>query len=145
MPNWAKVLLALAAAAAVAGALVIGGVVWWFANNKDKIAHDSQDAQMQGKAFGATHARGECIDAGLEHVKACGQLNVMCEAMENIRLHECMSVARDDGACKAVPQQSAIVKEAFWGNEECARRGLAGSQACGRYMGTVTRECANAH
>ena len=43
--------------------------------------------------------------------------------------------------CTNVPKRSEIIRSAKWAIDECGRRGLAGSQPCGRMMQEVQRYC----
>jgi hypothetical protein len=142
MPQWLKVLLILIVTGILGLGVLVGGCVYWFNANRDKLASQGRAAQTEGTAFGRAHAKGDCIEDGFTRLKSCGPVDFMCEAMLKMRLTSCMSVAAEDGACRRVPLQKDILKEAFWGNEECKRRGQAGSQPCSRYLQGVAAACA---
>jgi hypothetical protein len=144
MPKWLKVLLALFVFAVLGLGMVVGSCVWWVSANKDRLVTGTQAAQREGASFGRTHSQGECIDDSIERVKSCGQLDLPCEVMVKLRLGSCLPVATDDGACARYESQTNLVKEAFLGNEDCKRRGQAGSAACGRLMQGVPEECRKA-
>ena len=142
MPQWLKVLLLLLVAAVLGLGLLVGGCIWWVSANKGRLVEGGRAAQTEGKAFGATHAQGQCIEDGLTRLKSCGPVDFVCEALTKLRVDSCMAVAEDDGACAKVPGRGDILKEALWGNEECTRRGYAGSQSCGRLLQGVAETCA---
>lgn len=142
MPQWLKMLLLLFGAAGLCFAVLVGGVVWWAVSHKDKIARDAQAAATEGKAFGATHAKGECVDEALNHLKGCGAFGLMCEANTRIRLDSCMAIAEDDGVCSGVPKPTDLVKTMLWIPDQCTRRGQPGSQACARFMNGLSQACA---
>src|SRR5580704_8437917 len=100
MPSWLKFVLLLLATGVLGLGLVIGGGVWWWGKNKDRIAKGGRAAQTEGRAFGRKNPRGACIDDGLTRLKSCAPLDFLCEAGIKIRLKSCISVAEDDGACK---------------------------------------------
>ncbi|HEY1697091.1 MAG TPA: hypothetical protein VGG39_33255 [Polyangiaceae bacterium] len=139
MPKWLKVRLIVAAAGVLVVGLLVGGLVWWFSANGDRIAKDGREAETAGETFGATHAQSECVDDSLAQLGTCGSVDFMCEAMAKVRLQSCLSVARDDGTCKKAPTE--IMKAATWANAECARRGQSGSQRCGRFLGGLAQAC----
>lgn len=139
MPKWLKVLLIVAASGILFVALAVGGLVWWVNANKDRIVKDGREAQKAGTAFGASHAQSDCVDDSLTQLGTCGSVDFMCEGMAKVRLESCLSVARDDGTCKAAPTE--IFKAATWANAECARRGRKASQPCGRLLGGLAQAC----
>jgi hypothetical protein len=141
MPTWLKLLLGFFAAGALGLALLVGGGAWWVSKNKDRLTEGGHAAKTEGAAFGRTHSKNECIDDGLKHLKDCGPVDFVCEALTRLRLTSCMSVAKDDGACAGVPAQAELMKGAFWENAECTRRGYAGSQPCSRLMQGVVLDC----
>src|SRR5580700_3607586 len=99
MPKWLKVTLILFGIGLLMLGLMVGGVAWWIHSNKDMLVKEGGAARKEGKAYGATHAQRECVDDGLARSESCGRLGIMCQAMNNIRLKSCMSVAREDGSC----------------------------------------------
>jgi hypothetical protein len=141
MPGWVKLLLALAVTGVLGIALVVGAVVWWVRNNKDRLLEDARTAQAEGKAFGAEHTRGECIDDSVARAELCKPMDLVCITAARLRLNACASVATDDGACKDVPGRTEVLKIALWQNRECERRGKAGSQACQNVMQGVVEAC----
>lgn len=142
MPSWLKLVLALLGAGALGFVLFVGGIVWWLNKNKDRLIEGAQAAQAEGKDFGSTHSRAECIDDCVMRLKGCGPVGLECESGIRLRLGSCMSVAKDDGACKEVLAHTGLLKASLWANQECARRGQRGSQACARFMQGVQMECA---
>jgi hypothetical protein len=144
MPKWLKITLVLCGVGVLLLGLLVGGVAWWFSANKDKLVQEGRAAETAGKAFGTTHAQGECIDDALAQLGSCGESGIMCEVSLKIRLNACLSVARDDGTCNGVPGRSDIMKGAVWGNDECTHRGHSGSQSCGRVLRGVVEFCAKA-
>jgi hypothetical protein len=141
MPKWLKVVLVLMVMGALGLGTCIGGVAWWATANKDKMVDGVRTARVEGEAFGRAHAKTDCVDDALTHVKSCGPVDFMCEAFTKMRLTSCMSVAADDDVCKGAPARSEIVKSALWANAECSRRGEDGSQPCGRLMQAVVEGC----
>ena len=141
MPSWLKLLLALAVTGFVGITLVVGGVVWWVRNNKDRLLEDARTAATEGKAFGAKHTRGECIDDTVARAEQCRPMDLVCVTGARLRLNACASVATDDGACRDVPGRGEVIKVALWANRECERRGKAGSQACQNVMQGVVEVC----
>jgi hypothetical protein len=142
MPKWLKILLFLFGGGILAFGLLVGGVVWWASANKDRLVEGTQTAQKEGKRYGETHAKNDCIDDALNRVKTCGMMDFVCEAQAKIRMTECMSVASEDGTCKSAPSQTEIFKIATWANQECANRGYRGSQPCARLLQGVVQGCA---
>jgi hypothetical protein len=143
MPTWLKIVLALLGIGLVGGAVVIGGFVWWVSSNKEQIARDAKVARDEGKTYGESHTKEECVTHGLVKLEDCGAIGVMCEAQNKIRLGACLEVASDPGGsfCSGVAPKTEIMKSAMWANEECRRRGHAGSQPCGRFMQGVQDAC----
>ena len=141
MPKWLKITLILLAGAALLLGLLVGGAVWWFNSNKDRLVHEGRAAETAGRSFGATHAQSACVDDSLAQLKSCGSADFVCEAMTKLRLGSCLSVARSDDTCTGVPAPTDIMKGALWANAECTRRGQSGSQACGRLLRGVVESC----
>ena len=141
MPQWLKAVLLMAAVGIFAVGALIGGIVWWIRSNKDRLISEGRAVRDEGLAFGRTHAMSECIDDSLTHLDGCGAVDLVCETGVRLRLSGCLSVAKKDGTCEAVPARTEIFKMAMWGNAECARRGHAGSQACGRVLQAVADAC----
>lgn len=142
MPQWLKIVLLLFAAGGLGMAVLVGGVVWWAVSHRERIVRDTRTAMTEGRAFGATHARSECVDEALTHLQGCGAFGVMCQANVRVRLNSCMKVAEDDGTCTGVPKPTDFMKKMSWGPDQCTRRGQPGSGACVNLMNSVLDACA---
>jgi len=143
VPKWLKIILILAGIGVVLLGAIIGGFAWWISANKDRLAADGKVAQDEGTQFGKSHTQAECVDEGLSHLKQCGAMDFMCEAMNKLRLTSCMDVATKDTTCREAPSRDDIFKMATWSNQFCADKGWAGSQQCGRLAQSIPEACAH--
>ncbi len=146
MPTWLKLVLAFLGIGLLGGGLVIGGFVWWVSANKDDLAREGKAAMAEGTEYGQTHTKDECVDEGLRRLDACGSVGFVCEATNKMRMEACIRASaagtrpgRD--VCADTPGRDDIMKSAMWANEECRRRGRAGSQPCGRLMQGIQEVC----
>lgn len=62
-----------------------------------------------------------------------------------IFLGSCFSTAaRSPELCTDIPPRSEIVRSARWAVDECARRGMTGSNPCSRLLGDIQKYCTEA-
>ncbi|MBL8612379.1 MAG: hypothetical protein JNL38_33870 [Myxococcales bacterium] len=146
MPTWLKIVLVMVGIGVVGTVAVVGGFAWWLSANKDKLASEGKAAMDEGAAYGRAHSRDECVGEGLRRLEECGEVGLMCETTNRIRMEHCIRAAADKpdadpSFCLRVPSRSEIMKSATWANSECARRGKPGSQPCGRLMQGVQQAC----
>lgn len=139
LPWWA-ILLIVFGVLALLGGLVIGGAVWWFASNKDRLIAEGKQSTEEGNAYAASHDRNACVDEGLRKLDACS--GIMCEAQTKIFTSTCIqSAAPMPTFCNGVPPSTEIVKTSRWLIDECARRGKPGNQRCTRLLQVVPEMC----
>jgi hypothetical protein len=139
LPWWAILLIVFSVLALLAG-LVIGGAVWWFASNKDRLVSEGKQSISDAYAYAGSHDQSDCVDEGLRKLDACS--GIMCEAQTKVFTRTCIQVARKSpGFCESVPPNTEIIKTSRWLIDECARRGKSGNQRCTRLLQAVPEVC----
>ena len=139
--RWWLVILVVFGILSVLGIAVIGGVVWWFSANKDRLVGEGKTAMAEGSAFAADHDQSACVDEGLRKVSGCD--GIMCEATSKIFMKTCVDQAKPtSGFCEGVPPRNEIMKTSRWIIAECQRRGRkSDDQRCQRLLQAVPESC----
>jgi hypothetical protein len=120
--------------------ILVGGIVWWAAKNKDRLASEGKKVMVEAEAYAASHNQNDCVEEGLRRVDACS--GFVCEGMAKVFTSTCVKKAQKvEGFCDGVPPKSEIIKTSLWIVEECDRRGKTGSQQCNRLMQEVPEAC----
>lgn len=139
LPWWA-ILLLVCGILALLGGLAIGGAVWWFAANKDRIIADGKQSVTGAQQFAMQHDQNACVGEALRKVEACS--GIMCEAQTKVFAGTCISMARPTpGFCTNVPASNEILKTSTWVVAECGRRGKPNDQRCTRLVQAVPEAC----
>jgi len=139
MPWWVGLLIAFGVMALL-GVAVLGGIVWWFASNKDRLLLEGKEAMAEGQAFAASHDQSACVDEALRKGAACS--GIMCEVEAKFFTTACIQRAQPTpGFCDGVPPKNEIMKTASWCAHECERRGKRGNERCGRIVQAVPEAC----
>jgi hypothetical protein len=139
LPWWAGLLIVFGVLMLFAG-LVIGGIVWWFVSNKDRLVAESEESTSEAVAFADSHDQNACVDEAIRRLSSCHGL--LCETQAKVFLTTCLEEAQETpGFCDGVPRSSEIVKATLWLSDECKRRGKPNNQRCSRLLQAVTQEC----
>jgi hypothetical protein len=138
--RWLKVLIIMCAAGVLLLAAAVGGLVWWFNANKDRLRAQGDTVKAEAKAFARGKSSETCITEALaRQARASGFVQ---ETLANVFLESCLeTAARDPALCADVPRESEIMATVGWRSRACAQRGKDGDQACGRLMGAVQQVC----
>ena len=119
--------------------LLFAGGAWWLDSNKDHLKEVGQRAMQEGKDFAASSDRDGCVTEALRRLDAKGAF--MEQVEHKLFLEACLRAAPAAASCEGVPARGDIMKSAQWAVDECARRGHAGNQDCGRLVGAVVEIC----
>ena len=99
-------------------------------------------AMAEGRAHGATTDQEGCVRDGLTRQLACGELEVMCQAMAALWGQACMeSAAPVEGFCAGVPPTSEIMASSQWRIEQCDAQGHSGNTQCAQFFSAVQEHC----
>lgn len=95
-----------------------------------------------GRAHGATTDQEGCVREGLAQQLACGELEVMCQAMAALWGTACMESATPiAGFCDGVPTTSEILESSRWRIEQCDAQGHSGNTQCAQFFSAVQEHC----
>ena len=140
MPKWLKVVLLVFGVLVLLCGLGVGGVTWWFNQNKDRLVEEGKRVTAEGTAFGGTSTSEGCITEGLRRLDSAS--GFMGEVEAGLFLEACLTAAPRDTLCTGVPKKTDFLKAALWASEQCASRKHERDQACGRLMQRVADFCA---
>lgn len=140
MPAWLKiVLIVIGVFVVILIGLGVAGYLY-FTQHKEEWMKAGAAAKQEGEAFAAGKDGSQCVDEGLKRLSACAGLS--CEITARAFVQSCMTKAAPaPQLCAGVPKRSEIIRSAKWAIDECGRRGMSGSQPCGRLMQEVQRYC----
>ena len=117
--------------------LACGGLI-----DTDQMIADGEAAVAEGEAFGATTSQDGCVDEGLRRLDACGDLEVMCQAMNTVWTQACLgSAAPVAGFCDGVPSTDDIMETATWRTSRCIDEGYAEDTRCQNIVSAIQEHC----
>lgn len=124
-------------AALLSTALACGGLI-----DTDQMIADGEAAMAEGTAFGASTNQDGCIDEGLRKQTSCGELEVMCQAMNGVWVLGCLEAASPvAGFCDGVPRTDDIMETATWRVERCNAAGYGEDGRCQHIFASVQEHC----
>jgi hypothetical protein len=140
MPKWLKIVLLMLAAAVLLCGVGVGGVVWWFSANKDRLRADGERIMAEARAYGATTDADGCVAKALERLEAAD--GFIAQAEQKVFLRACLenTLARPD-FCEGVPAMSELMTAATWSVANCNDRHAKDPQACSRLIQAVMEFC----
>jgi hypothetical protein len=140
VPTWLKIVL-LVFLLFIAAMVGFGYLVFrWARQQGPQLQQQTRQTMEEAEAFGRGKDGEACIAESLARVKRCD--GFICEARMKIFLSTCLGVATvPSGFCDGVPKQTEILNSTRWTMRECARRGYANSQRCGRLLATQQEYC----
>jgi hypothetical protein len=142
--RWWVWLLLVFGVLTILGIAVIGGIVWWFSANKDRLIAEGKSANEEAATFAASHDQSACVDEGLRKVMPCD--GIMCEATTKVFTEHCITQATPTpGFCDGVPAMGEIMNTSRWVVAECQRRGKPNNQRCQRLVQAVPEACHRKH
>lgn len=139
--RWWLVLLLVFGGMGLLGVAVIGGAVWWFSANKDRLLAEGKESVAEAEAFATNHDQTACVDEGLRRGGTCD--GFVCEVKAKVFTTTCLQrAAPTPGLCTGVPAPTEIIKTASWVIDECQRRGKrSDDQRCQRLVQAVPEAC----
>lgn len=141
MPTWLKVVLGIVVGGFLLCGLGVGGVVWWFDQNKGELKARGEAAMAEGKAFAEGKLAEECVTEALRRNQQDD--GIVAGATHKMFLKACLSAAEvPEDFCASVPPRDEIMASATWALDACAERGLPGDQPCTRLVAAVQEHCA---
>lgn len=144
LPWWA-ILLIIGAVLVALVAAAVGGVVYWVANNAERLAAEGNEVKAAGRAYAEEHDQAGCFDEGFRRRMACsGDIDITCNAKANIFFEECAKNApRADGFCDDVPGPGASpLTIAGFATARCADRSGRAANVCSNLATELIAVCA---
>ena len=140
MPGWLKVIL-IVVGAFVLIIFVIGFVAYRSLQARaPELKAAVEKAQRDGAAFGAGKQPADCIDEALRRPDRTFTGMIRTRMFSEA----CFKAStQPPGYCDQVP--SGIIDTAKWANAECARRKLAGDEACVQVYTAAGQYCHPSH
>jgi hypothetical protein len=140
MPGWLRVLLIVFAFLLLAFMAAGVGAWYWFKKNGPRVAAVGRQVMTEGEEFGRNRGDSECITEALR--RSARDASFTGQVKTRLFAQSCLKVATPSRElCSAVPNPTEIFEIAKWSNSECAKRGLAGDQACTGIMQTLPPHC----
>ena len=120
--------------------IVIGGVAYWFSQNKDKLIQSAQRIEKESKEFGVKNNNEGCLNEALARHKRDKSLKgqISTQLFFGFCLHESEPTP---GFCEGVPPKAEIMKSVNWTLKKCSDSGLQNDQGCQRLFGAVQEYC----
>lgn len=140
MGKTAKIVLGVIALFAVAcfvGAIVLAKV------GKQKMegfAHDLERQTAEARAWGASHAQGDCMTEGLQRVARCDGIGCQLQ-VQNFATVCLQTAAPTAGLCDGIPAPQDFAASGQWVNSRCMA--MTGEQAmrCRNLVPVLQRHC----
>lgn len=144
MTKGAKIAIIVTLSVLAVSATCIGGAVWWWSANEEKIVEGLRGGLEEGAAFGQAAADQQaCIDEGLARSSECGQLGIACGTKAQIFTQGCLYAApRVPGLCDGVPGPTDIIDTVSWSTDQCAAADQTVNNFCGNIYGALQGFCA---
>lgn len=122
------------------GIIAVGGVVYWFYQNKERLVQSIEQFAEEGKKFGVNTNNEGCLNEALARHKRDKSFTGQISTQGFLTV--CLQASKPSpGFCDGVPQQNEIMKSANWALKKCSDAGLQNDQGCQRIFGAVQSHC----
>lgn len=140
MPRWLKLVAWAALGLTLLCGVGVGGVVWWFKANAERLRDDGQRRIAEGQAFARDTDADGCVNEALARLDVAD--GFVAQAELKVFLRACLehTLHRPD-FCEGLPRLSELVPAASWSVANCNARGARDTKACGRLMQAVLEFC----
>ncbi len=137
-----RILLITGLVLSLSMALVIGGGVYWWSENKDRVLGQFVEERDEGVAFGKSTDNEGCFAESLHRHDTCGTFP--CHLKNNLFLFGCLKESNPTpGFCDDVPAKKEFMKTVTWRVSQCSETDREGSY-CHELFGTVQKFCSRA-
>jgi hypothetical protein len=122
------------------GIIVVGGLVYWFYQNKGRLIRAAENIGKEAKEFGAKTNNQGCLEEALSRHKRDKSFTGRITTQGFLTL--CLQASQPSpGFCDGVPPQNEIMKSASWRLKKCSDAGLQNDQGCQQLFGAVQTYC----
>ncbi|HKE02645.1 MAG TPA: hypothetical protein VKE91_01225 [Blastocatellia bacterium] len=120
--------------------IAVGGAVYWFYQNKDRLIRAAENIGKEAKEFGANTNNEGCLKEALSRHKRDKSITgrISTSAFLTVCLQES---APSPGFCDGAPASGEIMKSANWRLKKCAEAGLQDDQGCQQIFSAVQSYC----
>jgi hypothetical protein len=120
--------------------IAVGGVAYWFYQNKERLIRAAENIGKEAKEFGAKTNNEGCLQEALSRHKRDKSFTGRISTQGFLTV--CLQVsAPSPGFCDGAPPQSEIMKSASWRLKKCSDAGLQNDQGCQQLFGAVQAYC----
>jgi hypothetical protein len=120
--------------------IAVGGIVYWFSQNKDRLIQSAERLGKEAKEFGAKTNNEGCLNEALSRHKS--NKSITGQISTNIFLTVCLQESGPSpGFCEGIPPNGEFIKSNAWAVKKCSDAGMQNDQGCQQMFGIVQKFC----
>lgn len=120
--------------------IAVGGIVYWFSQNKDRIVHSLEQRGKEAKEFAAKTNNEGCLNEALTRHKR--DKSITGQISTTIFLNICLQESQPSpGFCDGVLQNNEVTRSTSWKVKKCSDSGLQNDQGCQQILDVVQEYC----